>query len=193
MRPVFGSSTSLVMPSVRSSVIARPDAAHGKRVTVTSMLLLRGLGLGQAAPRELRVGEDHRRDRQRLERRPCARRSHRSRRAPRAMPCAPASARRPRRRSRRSSARPSAATRSTSMKPRWLTFTPVLSRPGTAEFGRRPIDTSTRSNVRSFGMPSGSLPSNVTLDAVAGFLHAGDLGLEQHRLAHRVDRASRGC
>ena len=72
MRSVFGSSISLVMPSVRSSVIARPDAAHGNARRSTSRLLLLRLGLGQAAPGHLRIGEDHRRNRQRLERDACS-------------------------------------------------------------------------------------------------------------------------
>ena len=37
------------------------------------------------------------------------------------------------------------------MKPRAFDLDPRSSSPGTAEFGRRPTDTSTRSNVRSFG------------------------------------------
>ena len=52
---------------------------------------------------------------------------------------------------------------STSIKPRAFTLTFVRSRPGIAEFGRRPTDTSTRSNVRSLGASAGSpSPSNVT-------------------------------
>ena len=73
-------------------------------------VLLR-LRLGQAAPGQLGIGEDHRRNRPRLERRRSRRQSLRRRPALRATPCAPASARRRRRRSRRSTARRCAAAR----------------------------------------------------------------------------------
>ena len=43
------------------------------------------------------------------------------------------------------------------------TFTPVLSRPGTAEFGRRPIDTSTRSNICALSASARPSPSIRTL------------------------------
>ena len=67
-RSVFGSMTSLVTPSVRSSVIARPDAPHGKRVDGDLALLLRGLVFGQAAPRDFGIGEDDGGNGRRLER-----------------------------------------------------------------------------------------------------------------------------
>ena len=59
---------SLVRPSVRSSVIARPDAPHGNLAIVTLRAVLLSLRLGQAAPRQLRIGEHDRRNRPRLER-----------------------------------------------------------------------------------------------------------------------------
>ena len=48
------------------------------------------------------------------------------------------------------------------MKPREFTTTFVRSSPGTAEFGRRPIEISTRSNVRSLASAGTPSPSNVT-------------------------------
>ena len=49
MRSVSGSRISFVRPSVRSSVIARPEAPHGNFATRHLPLLLPGLRLGQAA------------------------------------------------------------------------------------------------------------------------------------------------
>ena len=67
------------------------------------------------------------------------------------------------------------------------TFTPVLSRPGTAEFGRRPIDTSTRSNVCSLSASARPSPSIEDLDAVLGLLHAGDARLQQNLVQRRLE------
>ena len=72
------------------------------------------------------------------------------------------------------------------MNPRGFTFTLVRSRPGTAEFGRRPIDTSTRSNVRSFGAsPATASPSNVT--AMPFFASFMETTLVFRRTASQID------
>ena len=69
MRSVFGSMTSLVMPSTRSMAMARPDAAPREPGDLDLEALLLGLGLGQPGPGDLGIGEDHRRNRRRLEHR----------------------------------------------------------------------------------------------------------------------------
>ena len=56
-RPVSGSTTSLVSPSLRPSVAARPDAAHGKSRDLHRLPGRRGGRLGEAAPGDLGIGE----------------------------------------------------------------------------------------------------------------------------------------
>ena len=100
------------------------------------------------------------------------RQSPRPRRALRATPCAPASARRRRRRSRRSIG--SAVRRRAVDLDEAALRRPsraCLSRPGTAEFGRRPTETSTRSNVRSRRASAGALAFEGDRDPVLGLLH----------------------
>src|SRR3954466_6172949 len=78
-RAVFLSTTSLVRPSGRSTVIARLNAPHGNFGTRTPPpVQWRPLGvppfplclrLGQTRPRDLRIGEDDGGNRERLEHR----------------------------------------------------------------------------------------------------------------------------
>ena len=57
-RSVFGSTMSLVMPSVRSRVRARPEAAQGNFAILTVASFFLRLGFGQAAPGDFGIGED---------------------------------------------------------------------------------------------------------------------------------------
>ena len=65
-RSVFGSKRILVRPSVRPIDVARPEAPHGNFCDLVGDLVALGLRLGQAAPGQLGIGEDHRRNRARL-------------------------------------------------------------------------------------------------------------------------------
>ena len=164
-RSVSGSRISFVRPSVRSSVIARPDAPHGNFAIVHPAALLLRLVFGQPAPRDLGIGEDDRRNRRAARTTTFSPAIASTRRAPRATPCARASARRRRRRWRRSTARAVRRCSSTMMKPRCvdLDLRLVEARESSSSAGGRPT-TSTRSNTCSVALePS---PSKVTRDAV---------------------------
>ena len=103
-RPVFLSSTSLVSPSGRSTVIGAAQRAPWELRDLDVAPLGLRLRLGQSRPCDLRIGEHDRRNRERLEHRAMSLDRLRRPRAPRATPCARASARPRRRRSRRWSA-----------------------------------------------------------------------------------------
>ena len=111
MRSVFGIENQLghAVRAVEGDGAARGAPGEPGDHDLASFFLR--LRLGQAGPGQLRIGEDHGRNRLRLRTRRSRRRSPRRRRALRATPCAPASARRRRRRSRKSTARRCAAAR----------------------------------------------------------------------------------
>ncbi len=64
---------SLVTPSLRSIVCARPEAPQGKRTTLTSPAFGFGLLLAEPAHGDLRIGVDDGRDRPGLKHAPRAR------------------------------------------------------------------------------------------------------------------------
>ena len=67
-RSVPGSMISLVRPSLRSTVVARPGRAPRELRDLDLDAALLRLGLGEPAPREFGIGEHDRRNRRRLER-----------------------------------------------------------------------------------------------------------------------------
>ena len=166
MRSVPGSIRSLVSPSIRSSVMARPDAAHGNFATVTarpvcwacvsvspahaisgSVKTTAGIARGAKATCLPAITS--------TATRPSCDALWASIGSPTTSPMA------------NIDGSPVRICSSTLMKPRASSMTRVRSRPGMPVLGRRPTATSTRSKSCSLG----SLPSHVTrIPAASAFI-----------------------